>query len=188
MLLEPYQRHLLIIEDDKGSRPLTLEQREYSIGRDRECDIRLVSLFVSRHHATLVRVPIDAGTYSYRIVDGKLDGQRSVNGILVNGAKLRAHNLQDEDEVVFGPQVRFTYHLLKRDPDVGEEEWPVYDEDPTLPNPKSAGQADDRETPEDLLKFPWRNSSREFKLTRIRKGFFNFKRNSDFRPKRKFAE
>ncbi len=79
---------------------MTLEDREYSIGRDRQCDIRLASLFVSRHHATLVRVPTEKGTYSYRIVDGKLNGPRSVNGLLINGTKLQVHDLEDEDEVV----------------------------------------------------------------------------------------
>ncbi|WP_302884772.1 FHA domain-containing protein [Kovacikia minuta] len=185
MPLEPYQRHLLIIEDDKGSRPLTLEQGEYSIGRDRECDIRLASLFVSRHHATLMRVPLDEGTYGYCIVDGKPNGQRSANGLLINGTKLKAHNLEDEDEVVFGPQVRFTYHLLKRDPDITE---PLDDLDPiTLINPRTAGQEYARETASDFLKFSWNKPSRQFNLTGQRR-LLNPKFRGNLKPKRKMAK
>ena len=88
----------------------------YTIGRDPKCDIRLVSQFVSRRHATLVRLPHeDDGSYYYRIVDGNLKGKPSANGLLINGRKLQAHDLEDEDEIVFGPQVRAIYYLLSRD-------------------------------------------------------------------------
>ena len=112
---EPHQNHLLIIYDDKGQREFVLDGPVYSIGRDPKCDIRLVSQFVSRRHATLVQLLNDNGSYYYRIVDGNLKGKSSVNGLLVNGRKLQAHDLQNEDEVVFGPQVRAKYYLLKRD-------------------------------------------------------------------------
>ncbi len=141
MPLEPYHKHLLIIEDDKGRRQITLERPQYSIGRDQECDIRLVSLFVSRHHATLVQITDGNGQCGYRILDGTPTGQRSSNGILVNGRRLQSHELQDEDVVVFGPQVRFTYFLLKRDPDSTE---PVDEFDITLINPRTAGKQQDK--------------------------------------------
>jgi hypothetical protein len=35
--------------------------------------------------------------------------------LLINGRKLRAHNLQHEDRVVFGPKVSATYLLLRRE-------------------------------------------------------------------------
>ncbi|MGK7905464.1 MAG: FHA domain-containing protein [Hormoscilla sp.] len=110
------QTHKLIIEDDKGKRELTLESPVYSIGRDAQCDIRLVSQFVSRRHATLVRLPHDDGSYYYRIVDGNLRGKSSANGILINSRKLATHDLQNEDEIVFGPQVRAIYYLLDKEP------------------------------------------------------------------------
>ncbi len=106
--------HLLIIEDDKGRREFTLEEAVYSIGRDPKSDIRLFSQFVSRRHATLVRRQREDGSPYYRIVDGNLKGKPSANGLLINGKKLQAHDLQDEDEVVFGPQVSAKYYLLKR--------------------------------------------------------------------------
>ena len=137
MCLEQYQKHLLIIEDDRGSRQLLLEKPLYSIGRDRECDIRLASFFVSRRHALLVQVPASEGECCYRIVDGDVDGQRSVNGLLVNGQMLKSHDLCNEDKVVFGPQVQFTYYRLQRDPTTLTV--PTED-DVTLINPRTAGE------------------------------------------------
>ncbi|MBC6423217.1 MAG: FHA domain-containing protein [Hormoscilla sp. SP12CHS1] len=109
------QTHKLIIEDDKGKREFTLSSPVYSIGRDAQCDIRLVSQFVSRRHATLVRLPHEDESYYYRIVDGNLKGKSSANGILINSRKLVTHDLQNSDEIVFGPQVRAIYYLLEKE-------------------------------------------------------------------------
>lgn len=109
---------ILIVEDDKGRREFTLEGSVYNIGRDPKCDIRLASQFVSRHHATLVQLPAgeqDDSTYYYRIVDGNLKGKPSANGILINGRKTAAHDLKNEDEIVFSPKVRAIYYQLQRD-------------------------------------------------------------------------
>lgn len=106
---------ILIVEDSQGRREILLSSSVYSIGRDPKCDIRLSSQFVSRHHATLVQLPKDDATYYYRIVDGNLKGKPSANGMLINGRKLQAHDLKNEDEIVFGPQARAIYYQLKRD-------------------------------------------------------------------------
>ncbi len=37
----------------------------------------------------------------------------SSNGLMINGRKIPAHNLNNEDEIIFGPQVRAIYYLLK---------------------------------------------------------------------------
>lgn len=115
MAAQQNQNHLLIIEDDQGRKEFELDGPVYSIGRDPRCDIRLFSQFVSRRHATLVRLPREDGSSYYRIVDGDSKGKPSANGLLINGRKLPAHDLKDEDEIVFGPQVRAIYYLLKRD-------------------------------------------------------------------------
>ncbi|MBV8884800.1 MAG: FHA domain-containing protein, partial [Chroococcidiopsidaceae cyanobacterium CP_BM_RX_35] len=39
----------------------------------------------------------------------------SANGILINGRKVSTHDLKNEDEIVFGPQVRAIYYLLGRE-------------------------------------------------------------------------
>lgn len=116
MASEAQQNHLIIIEDDKGRREFILDSPVYSVGRDPKCDIRLISQFVSRRHATLVQLSKEEGDgFFYRIVDGNLKGKTSSNGIIINGRKLPAHNLEDEDKIIFGPGVQATYYMLNRD-------------------------------------------------------------------------
>ncbi|MDY7013258.1 MAG: FHA domain-containing protein [Cyanobacteriota bacterium] len=110
-----HQDHLLIIEDDKGRRSLSLKEASYTIGRGQNSDIRLSSQFVSRHHATLLRRLEADGTSYYRIVDGDGQGKNSVNGLLINGEKKEAQDLKHGDEIVFGPQVFAIYKLQQRD-------------------------------------------------------------------------
>jgi pSer/pThr/pTyr-binding forkhead associated (FHA) protein len=117
MSSESQKIHRLIIEDDQGRRELTIDGLVYSIGRDPRCDIRLVSQFVSRRHATLLQLPNDDGTHYYRIVDGRLKGAPSANGLLINGRKTPQHDLQNKDEIIFAPHVRATYYLLNNSPE-----------------------------------------------------------------------
>lgn len=135
MAADSNENHLLIIEDDQGRKEFPLEDPVYSIGRDRECNIRLMSQFVSRRHATLVRLPRDhnSHTYYYRIVDGDAKGKPSSNGLMVNGRKMPNHDLRNEDEIVFGPQVRAIYYLLRNTQRPGQTDSSEYDI--TLINP-----------------------------------------------------
>ena len=135
MATETNESHLLIIEDDQGRKEFTLENPVYSIGRDRECNIRLVSQFVSRRHATLVRLPREQNSqsYYYRIVDGDAKGKLSSNGLMINGRKLPSHDLKNEDEIIFGPQVRAIYYLLRNSHRSGQTDATEYDI--TLINP-----------------------------------------------------
>ncbi|MBW4684311.1 MAG: FHA domain-containing protein [Komarekiella atlantica HA4396-MV6] len=135
MAAETNESHLLIIEDDQGRKEFPLEQSVYSIGRDRECNIRLMSQFVSRRHATLVRLPREHNSpnYYYRIVDGDAKGKPSSNGLMINGRKMPNHDLKNEDEIVFGPQVRAIYYLLKNTQRSGQTDSSEYDI--TLINP-----------------------------------------------------
>ena len=145
MKAQSSETHILIIEDDQGRKEFTLENSLYSIGRDRECDIHLVSQFVSRRHATLVKLPRDDKNdkrYYYRIVDGDVKGKPSSNGLMINGRKIPAHDLKNEDEVVFGPQVRAIYYLLQRDAtQTGQTDASEYDI--TLINPSMTEDTED---------------------------------------------
>ncbi|MEA5616451.1 FHA domain-containing protein [Cronbergia sp. UHCC 0137] len=140
MSAEPQENHLLIIEDDQGRKEFPLSNPVYSIGRDRNCNIRLMSQFVSRHHATLVRLPRpnNNNNYYYRIVDGDAKGKASSNGLMINGRKIPAHDLKNEDEIVFGPQVRAIYYFLENTEHLGQTDASEYDI--TLINP---GMTDD---------------------------------------------
>ncbi|MBD2493624.1 FHA domain-containing protein [Nostoc sp. FACHB-280] len=142
MAPETHESHLLILEDDQGRKEFALENSVYSIGRDRDCNIRLFSQFVSRRHATLVRLPRGQNTHSYyyRIVDGDAKGKPSANGLMINGRKIPAHDLKNEDEIVFGPQVRAIYYLLRNTQRSGQTDSSEYDI--TLINP---GMTDDPE-------------------------------------------
>lgn len=111
----PQREHFLIIEDDKGRQEVILRDAMYAVGRSPECDIRLRSQFVSRHHATLLRCLRADGSSYYRIVDGDNKSNRSVNGLLINGKKTPTHDLKHGDEVVFGPQVFAIYQYRRRD-------------------------------------------------------------------------
>lgn len=145
MAAETNESHLLILEDDQGRKEFTLDQPVYSIGRDRDCNIRLVSQFVSRRHATLVRLPREhnsqnSHSYYYRIVDGDAKGRPSSNGLMINGRKMPAHDLKNEDEIVFGPQVRAIYYLLRNTERSGQTDSSEFDI--TLINP---GMTEDME-------------------------------------------
>ncbi len=139
-----FQDHLLIIQDDKGEHRIELDKETYLIGRDPVCDIRLVSQFVSRRHAMLVRVPDEPG---YRIVDGDRRGRPSANGLLINGRNLRAHTLENGDEIIFGPGVQAFYRFLSRD--AFDTQMPEDPFDITLIAPNMVGEPEDGPPPRD---------------------------------------
>ncbi len=143
MAADTNESHLLILEDDQGRKEFSLDQPVYSIGRDRECNIRLMSLFVSRRHATLVRLPREHNSHSYyyRIVDGDAKGTLSSNGLMINGRKMPAYDLKNEDEIVFGPQVRAIYYLLKNSERSGQTDSSEFDI--TLINPSMTEDMED---------------------------------------------
>ena len=104
--------HILIIEDDTGRREYPLKEAiTYAIGRDPDCDLRLFSKFVSRRHATVKPHQHEEGIQSYEIIDGD-NGRPSANGLIINGQKLKNKVLEDEDEIVFGPNVSAVYRQI----------------------------------------------------------------------------
>ena len=108
------EEHILIVADGKGHREIRLQHSTYSVGRGANCGIVLQSQFVSRHHATLIMRSQEDGNY-YRIIDGDSQGKTSVNGLLINGKKVRFHDLKHGDKVVFGPQVEAVYQYREYD-------------------------------------------------------------------------
>jgi pSer/pThr/pTyr-binding forkhead associated (FHA) protein len=113
------ERHILIVEDSLGRRKIELDKFVYAIGRDPKCDICLWSEFASRHHATLVQLSsIGLDQSYYRIVDGDLNKKPSTNGIIVNGLRVKAHDLQNGDKIIFGFQTRAIYYHLTQENNV----------------------------------------------------------------------
>ncbi len=106
-------RHILVIEDPEIKRTVTLDSATYSVGRHSSNSIILSSQRISRQHATLLRrTDVRSNSYSYWILDGDLDGNRSRNGIFINGKKCLVHELKHGDIVEFGAEVKARYHII----------------------------------------------------------------------------
>jgi diguanylate cyclase (GGDEF)-like protein len=105
--------YILVIEDQKGRRTIPLEDLRYSIGRKSSNSIVINSRQASRNHATLVRkTNTQNNKLSYWILDGDLEGNKSHNGLFVNGQKCLVHELKDGDLINFGCEVNASYHVL----------------------------------------------------------------------------
>lgn len=129
---EPKQsyRHVLVVDDLDGRRPINLDAATYSIGRDQTNSIVLNSKMVSRQHAILLRVTVpDTSTHMFRIIDGDLQGKRSTNGLIVNGRKLFSHDLKHGDQLMFGNDVKAKYYFLKN---MSDADFDQYCDDPDL--------------------------------------------------------
>ncbi len=106
-------RHLLTIKDEGGKKTYRLEAETYSLGRDPCNSIVIRGSSISRHHATILRIPSTNGDRSYfRIVDGSLSGKRSTNGISINGRKCLSGDLKHGDKIKFGDKASAKYYTL----------------------------------------------------------------------------
>ncbi|MEB3310716.1 MAG: EAL domain-containing protein [Snowella sp.] len=107
-------RHILVIEDQKARRIISLEDPTYSIGRESSNDIIIYDQVVSRYHATLIRIKPSpkVDNYCYRILDGDLEGNRSRNGLMINGKNMESHELKHGDVVFFGSQSKASYYIV----------------------------------------------------------------------------
>ncbi|WP_048320783.1 FHA domain-containing protein, partial [Crocosphaera watsonii] len=104
-------RQILVVEDQKYRQTISLEKETYSIGRHTKNSIVIHSQQASRRHGTLMRRKHrDNNTYSYWIIDGDLDGNKSRNGIYVNGEKCLIKELKNGDLINFGCEVNATYY------------------------------------------------------------------------------
>ncbi len=109
----PEVRHVLVIEDQKSRRIVSLHENTYTIGRDPNNTIILYDRQVSRYHATLLRInDYQNHSYSYRIIDGTIQGKRSTNGITVNNQTCLTHELKNGDTIRFGSKSQIAYQLI----------------------------------------------------------------------------
>lgn len=109
--------HVLILEDISSSpRKVILQEPTYSIGRHSSNNIILNSPKTSRNHATLLRrTDVKNNRFSYWILDGDLQGNRSRNGIFVNGKKCLVHELNHDDIINFGNEEQAKYQILSEE-------------------------------------------------------------------------
>ncbi len=108
-------RHTLVIEDPAFRRTINLDGATYSIGRHSSNDIVLSCQKTSRHHATLLRrTDVKTNDYSYWILDGDLQGNRSRNGIYINGKKCLVHELKHGDRIKFSGDAKAQYQIVAK--------------------------------------------------------------------------
>jgi signal transduction histidine kinase/DNA-binding response OmpR family regulator/pSer/pThr/pTyr-binding forkhead associated (FHA) protein/HPt (histidine-containing phosphotransfer) domain-containing protein len=106
-------RHLLVIHDLKGQRTVPLEIASYSLGRDPRNAIVLFDPSISRQHAIILRITVpETDRFIFRIIDGSLNGQKSTNGIRVNGQKGFSHDLKNGDTIQLGTQTQAKYYAI----------------------------------------------------------------------------
>lgn len=112
-------RHILVIEEPSFSKTVILEEANYSLGRHSSNDIIIAAHKVSRHHATLLRrTDTKTNQYSYWILDGDLEGNRSRNGIFINNKKCLVHELKHGDIIKFSADIKANYKLVSNSADV----------------------------------------------------------------------
>jgi len=103
--------HILVIEEPQSRRIIALEKYTYSLGRHSSNDLLLHSKLVSRKHATLIRKEDGDNGYCFWLIDGDGQGNRSNNGIHVNGRKILEGKLNDGDVIQLGSEVKISYHV-----------------------------------------------------------------------------
>ena len=102
--------HILVIEDPSFVKEIQLDAATYSIGRHSSNDIVLSCQKTSRNHATLLRrTDVKTNQCSYWILDGDLQGNRSRNGIYINGKKGLVHELHSGDVIHFSGDASIKY-------------------------------------------------------------------------------
>ncbi|BAQ65942.1 EAL domain-containing protein [Geminocystis sp. NIES-3709] len=105
--------HVLVLEDENSRQTIILDEPNYSIGRDPRNKISLASKKVSRFHATLLRrTDTKNRTFSYWLLDGDLQGNRSTNGIFINEKRCLVQELKHEDVIRFGLEIQASYYVL----------------------------------------------------------------------------
>ncbi|MGF1489951.1 MAG: FHA domain-containing protein [Prochloraceae cyanobacterium] len=94
--------HLLAIDLEEKRQTIELTKDIYTIGRSPQCSIFIDYQIISRHHATLIRTKNkDDRLFGYSILDGNLNGKKSLNGIFVNGTYQLSCQLKDGDIILF---------------------------------------------------------------------------------------
>lgn len=109
----PNLNPVLLIKDTKGKYLVNLKENIYSIGRSARSSIIIQDSQVSRHHATLVKLrDFNNKNCLFNIIDGDLQGNKSNNGLRINGVPCSSHYLQHQDVIAFTSQVKAVYLVV----------------------------------------------------------------------------
>jgi pSer/pThr/pTyr-binding forkhead associated (FHA) protein len=104
--------HRLIIDSPSFKRVIRLQNSYYSIGRHPSNTIVIPSPQISRKHATLVKKINPNLEISFQIIDGDLEGNRSRNGIWINGESFLERELEHGDVIGFAEDIQAFYQIL----------------------------------------------------------------------------
>jgi len=111
-------KHIFGIELNTGKKAFFLDNNAYTIGRGSGNNITINNQVISRHHATLLKVIYEnkqdnSQEIKFWIIDGDLKGNKSTNGIFVNGQKCSIHQLNAGDIIILGGiEVKAKYDLV----------------------------------------------------------------------------
>lgn len=112
-------RHILALESGLWKKTFFLDKNTYSIGRNSTNSLVIHHRVISRNHANLVRVnytnmKTKNDSHSiFWIVDGDLKGNKSTNGIYINGKQYFCHQLQPGDIIFLGGvEVKAKYDIV----------------------------------------------------------------------------
>lgn len=107
-------KHLFQIEYDNIKQNIILKNEVYSIGRHSSNSIVIHHPSISRYHCSILPVKYKNKNQQelFWIIDGDLKGNRSANGLFVNGIKSLSHELKSGDKIsIGGDQVQVTYTI-----------------------------------------------------------------------------
>ncbi|WP_017296155.1 EAL domain-containing protein [Geminocystis herdmanii] len=112
-------RHILAVESGNWKKNFFLDKNSYSIGRNSTNSLIINHRVISRNHSSLIKVTYSSqkdsnqGENLFWIVDGDLKGNRSTNGIYVNGKQCLCHALKPGDVIFFGGiEVKAKYDII----------------------------------------------------------------------------
>lgn len=107
-------QHILAFNCCNNQRIFYLDQVQYSIGRHPHNDIVINANGISRQHATLVQATKTAEIVSFVLIDGDLQGNKSRNGILINGERKDKYELKHGDIIQFSETVKAHYYIVNK--------------------------------------------------------------------------
>ncbi|MGK7884810.1 MAG: EAL domain-containing protein [Crocosphaera sp.] len=105
-------QHILAFNLTSGQRVFYLEESEYCIGRYSKNSIFINDEGISRQHATLIKKQKKNAHFSYILIDGNNQGNRSTNGLMVNGQIIEEVELKHGDKIHFTRDVKAHYYII----------------------------------------------------------------------------
>jgi len=107
--------NILLVETPNFQSPLHLSSGLYTVGRNPRNTIVICSPKLSRKHAYFYKkISSNDSTVVYSVVDGDLQGNRSTNGLWVNGKQYLEKELKNGDIICLSDDVALRYYVIKK--------------------------------------------------------------------------